>query len=123
MIRRDKTTRRQRGYPLDMMRQMGDVIHGLIQKIGDVVIKKPVEDMPVLEDLAEKWGAKYKAIIRLWGNTWEQFTHYDVETRKVICTTNARASTPDTAERWGPGISATSSGSPIGCDGGLIKIL
>lgn len=85
-----------------MMRQMGDVIHGLIQKIGDVVIKKPVEDMPVLEDLAEKWGAKYKAIIRLWGNAWEQFTHYDVETRKVICTTNARASTPDTAERWVP---------------------
>jgi putative transposase len=37
-----------------------------------------------LEDLAEKWGTKYGAIIRLWENAWEQFIpflDYDVEIR------------------------------------------
>jgi putative transposase len=45
-----------------------------------------------LEELAEKWGAKYGAIIRLWTNAWEEFIpflDYDVEIRTVICSTNA----------------------------------
>ena len=45
-----------------------------------------------LEELTEKWGAKYGAIIRLWNNAWEEFTpflDYDVEIRTVICSTNA----------------------------------
>ncbi|SNU02583.1 Transposase (or an inactivated derivative), partial [Ruaniaceae bacterium KH17] len=45
-----------------------------------------------LEDLDEKWGKKYAAIIRLWENAWEEFIpflDYDVEIRKVICSTNA----------------------------------
>ena len=45
-----------------------------------------------LDDLSEKWGARYPAIIRLWNNAWEEFIpflDYDVEIRRVICSTNA----------------------------------
>ena len=45
-----------------------------------------------LADLAEKWGTKYRAIIRLWENAWQEFIpilDYDVEIRKWICSTNA----------------------------------
>jgi len=45
-----------------------------------------------LEELTEKWGAKYGAIIRLWNNAWEEFIpflDYDVEIRTVLCSTNA----------------------------------
>lgn len=45
-----------------------------------------------LEDLDEKWGKKYAAIIRLWESAWEEFIpflDYDIEIRKVICSTNA----------------------------------
>jgi putative transposase len=41
-----------------------------------------------LDDLAERWGQRYPAIIRLWNNAWEQFIpflDYDVEIRQVIC--------------------------------------
>ncbi|MDQ4102891.1 MAG: IS256 family transposase [Actinomycetota bacterium] len=45
-----------------------------------------------LEELEEKWGKKYRAMIRLWRNAWNEFVpflDYDVEIRKVICSTNA----------------------------------
>jgi putative transposase len=45
-----------------------------------------------LDDLTEKWGQRYGAIIRLWENAWEEFIpflDYDVEIRQVICSTNA----------------------------------
>jgi putative transposase len=44
------------------------------------------------EELAEKWGARYGAIVRLWDNAWAEFIpflDYDVEIRRVICSTNA----------------------------------
>ena len=44
------------------------------------------------DELAAKWGARYPAVIRLWDNAWEEFIpflDYDVEIRKVICSTNA----------------------------------
>ena len=44
------------------------------------------------DDLTEKWGARYPAVIRLWDNAWAEFIpflDYDVEIRKVICSTNA----------------------------------
>jgi transposase-like protein len=47
---------------------------------------------PALNDLTEKWGTKYGAIIRLWNNTWEEFIpfrDYEVEIRRVLCSTNA----------------------------------
>ena len=48
--------------------------------------------LAALDELDNKWGKKYGAMTRLWRNTWEQlipFLSYDVEIRKVICSTNA----------------------------------
>ena len=44
------------------------------------------------DELAEKWGQRYPAVIRLWDNAWTEFIpflDYDVEVRRVICSTNA----------------------------------
>src|SRR5882724_7960294 len=44
------------------------------------------------DELAEKAGARYPAIVRLWDNAWEElipFLDYDVEIRRVLCSTNA----------------------------------
>jgi transposase-like protein len=48
--------------------------------------------LAALDDLEEKWGSKYRAMIRLWRNAWNEFIpflDYDVEIRRVICSTNA----------------------------------
>ncbi len=60
---------------------------------------KPIYSAPnhnaarnALENLTEKWGKKYPAIITLWENAWEEFIpflDYDLEIRTVICSTNA----------------------------------
>ncbi len=45
-----------------------------------------------LEELEEKWRKKYGAMIRLWRNAWEEFIpflDYDIEIRRMICSTNA----------------------------------
>jgi transposase-like protein len=44
------------------------------------------------DELTEKWGRRYPAVIRLWDNAWDEFIpflDYDVEIRRVICSTNA----------------------------------
>jgi len=44
------------------------------------------------DDLVEKWGARYPAIVRLWDNAWQEFIpflDYDTEIRTVLCSTNA----------------------------------
>jgi putative transposase len=44
------------------------------------------------DELAEKWGPRYPAVVRLWDNAWAEFIpflDYDVEIRTVICSTNA----------------------------------
>ena len=44
------------------------------------------------DELGEKWGQRYPAVIRLWDNAWSEFIpflDYDVEIRQVICSTNA----------------------------------
>ena len=44
------------------------------------------------DDFDEKWGKPYPAISRLWRNAWSEFIpflDYDVEIRRVICSTNA----------------------------------
>ena len=44
------------------------------------------------DELAERWGAQYPAIVRLWRSSWTEFIpflDYDVEIRRVICSTNA----------------------------------
>lgn len=43
-------------------------------------------------EFAGKWGPRYPAIVRLWENAWTEFVpflDYDVEIRRVICSTNA----------------------------------
>jgi transposase-like protein len=44
------------------------------------------------DEFAETWGGRYPAIVKLWRSAWAEFVpflDYDVEIRKVICTTNA----------------------------------
>ncbi|MAU83718.1 MAG: IS256 family transposase [Gordonia sp.] len=44
------------------------------------------------EEFAEKWGKPYPAIVSLWESAWEEFIpflDYDVEIRRVLCSTNA----------------------------------
>lgn len=43
-------------------------------------------------EFSGKWGQQYPAIVRLWENAWSEFVpflDYDVEIRRVICSTNA----------------------------------
>jgi putative transposase len=43
-------------------------------------------------EFSDNWETKYPAIIRLWTNAWPEFVPFlafDVEIRKIICTTNA----------------------------------
>jgi transposase-like protein len=45
-----------------------------------------------LDELADKWGQRYPAMIRVWEAAWEEFIpflDYDVEIRRVLCSTNA----------------------------------
>ncbi|MFD7532768.1 IS256 family transposase [Streptomyces sp. NPDC059849] len=59
---------------------------------------KPVYTAPTEEsalerfaELADTWGKKYPAIVRLWENAWEEFTpflRFDTEIRRIVCTTN-----------------------------------
>jgi putative transposase len=44
------------------------------------------------EEFSAAWGVRYPAIVKLWQNAWTEFVpflDYDVEIRKIICTTNA----------------------------------
>lgn len=60
---------------------------------------KPIYQAPTVADaehgldtLDEKWGARYPAMIRSWRNAWSEFVpflDYDLEIRKVLCSTNA----------------------------------
>jgi transposase-like protein len=52
----------------------------------------PDAALAALDDLEEKWGNTYRAMIRLWRNAWTEFVpflDYDVEIRTVLCSTNA----------------------------------
>lgn len=43
-------------------------------------------------EFQESWGRKYPAIVKLWSDAWAEFVpflSFDVEMRKVICSTNA----------------------------------
>ena len=60
---------------------------------------KPVYEAPTpeaaeraFEQFIEKWGKAYSAMIWLWLGAWTEFVpflDYDVEIRKVLCSTNA----------------------------------
>jgi putative transposase len=52
----------------------------------------PTAARAAFEEMAEKWGQRYPAIVRLWDNAWQEFIpflDYDVEIRRVLCSTNA----------------------------------
>lgn len=43
-------------------------------------------------EFTETWGPRYPAIVKLWTNAWSEFVpflDYDIEIRRVICSTNA----------------------------------
>lgn len=43
-------------------------------------------------EFTAEWGQRYPAIVRLWESSWAEFVpflEYDVEIRRIICTTNA----------------------------------
>jgi transposase-like protein len=45
-----------------------------------------------LDQFEANWGGRYPAIIRLWRSSWTEFIpflDYDLEIRKVLCSTNA----------------------------------
>jgi len=60
---------------------------------------KPIYEAPTpdaaavaLDEFAEVWGKKYPAAVRLWRNAWQEFIpflDYDLEIRRMICSTNA----------------------------------
>jgi putative transposase len=44
------------------------------------------------DEFADAWGSQYPAIVRLWRAAWPEFIpflDYDVEIRRIICSTNA----------------------------------
>jgi transposase-like protein len=44
------------------------------------------------DELVERWGERYPAIVKLWDNAWSEFIpflDYDLEIRRVLCSTNA----------------------------------
>jgi transposase-like protein len=58
------------------------------------VYTAPTEEaaLDAFAELSERWEARYPAIIRLWEGSWAEFVPFlafDVEIRRVICTTNA----------------------------------
>jgi hypothetical protein len=54
----------------------------------------PTEDAALerFVEFTDAWGGKYPAIVRLWEAAWAEFVpflQFDVEIRKIVCTTNA----------------------------------
>jgi putative transposase len=71
-------------------RKYWDEIKRDIQPIYTAVNAAAARD--AFDELAEKWGPRYPAVVRLWDNAWAEFIpflDYDVEIRRVICSTNA----------------------------------
>jgi transposase-like protein len=65
-----------------------------VQKDVKPIYTAPNPDaaLAALDELEEKWGKKYRAMIRLWRNAWNEFVpflDYDLEIRRMICSTNA----------------------------------
>ena len=65
-----------------------------IAKALKPVYTAPTEDAATerFMEFADVWGKKYPAIVKLWSDAWAEFVPFlafDVEIRKVICSTNA----------------------------------
>jgi transposase-like protein len=71
-------------------RQDWDQVAGALKP----VYSAPSEDAATERflEFQESWGRKYPAIVKLWSDAWAEFVpflSFDVEIRKVICSTNA----------------------------------
>jgi len=59
-----------------------------------------------LDELTDKWGTQYGAVVRLWNNAWEEFIPFlDYDLRSApssAARTRSSPSTPATAARSGP---------------------
>ncbi|WP_331740858.1 IS256 family transposase (plasmid) [Streptomyces cyaneofuscatus] len=65
-----------------------------IAKVLKPVYTAATEDAALerFAEFADAWGKKYPAIVRLRENAWEEFTpflRFDIEIRRIVCTTNA----------------------------------
>jgi putative transposase len=67
---------------------------GVIAKDLKPVYTAPTESaaLDAFAEFSTKWERKYPAIIRLWTNAWAEmvpFLAFDVEIRRIVCSTNA----------------------------------
>jgi transposase-like protein len=89
--------------------------HDAIKKDLKAIYTAPTADAAefALEEFEERWGKKYRAIIRRWRGAWTEFVPFLDLTSKSggssAARTPSRASTPATDERCEPvGISPPS---------------
>jgi transposase-like protein len=67
---------------------------GIVAKELKPVYTAPTEQaaLDAFAEFSAKWEAKYPAIVRLWTNAWAEmvpFLAFDVEIRRIVCSTNA----------------------------------
>ena len=67
---------------------------GLVARDLKPIYTAPTEQaaLDAFATFSTTWEAKYPAIVRLWTNTWPEmvpFLGFDVEIRRIVCTTNA----------------------------------
>ncbi len=73
------------------------------------------------DELAEKWGQRYPAVIRLWENAWSEFVPFlDYGACCRIASGRGRGSGPD---RGRSGLSERLSGGALGRRGGSVDLL
>jgi transposase-like protein len=52
----------------------------------------PADASARFDEFADRWAGRYPAIVKLWRSAWDEFIpflDYDVEIRRIICSTNA----------------------------------
>ena len=67
---------------------------GVIAKELKPIYTAPTEQaaLDAFAEFSTKWEVKYPAIVRLWTNAWAEmvpFLAFDVEIRRIVCSTNA----------------------------------
>jgi len=71
-------------------RQDWDQISKTIRPVYEAPTARAAADR--FDEFAERWGRKYPAAVKLWRTAWDEFIPFldwDIEIRKIICTTNA----------------------------------
>jgi len=67
---------------------------GVVARELKPIYTAPTEQaaLDAFAEFSAKWEAKYPAIVRLWTNAWAEmvpFLAFDVEIRRIVCSTNA----------------------------------